>query len=349
MDAFFAAVEERDKPRLKGRPIVVGADPGEGRGRGVVSTANYAARKYGIRSAMPISRAWELAQAGMKAGGPEVVWIRPDIGRYTEASRKIMEIIRARVPVIEQTSVDEAYLDLSFAGSFDPAIKLVRELKEKIKKEEKLTASVGLGPNKLIAKIASDREKPDGLTAVRPEEAEKFLEPLPVRTLPGVGPKTEQVLLQKGVRTIGDLKKLTEGELKDMFGKIGGYLHEKARARDDSPLETGAEAKSIGEQQTYLTDVRDPAVLTKTLEELAGSVWNSFRKEDFRRFGRVVVTVRFAGFLTRTRSRTLPEPADSEAVLKFEALKLFLPFLDARENPGRKAIRLLGVRVEKLE
>ncbi len=348
MDAFFASVEERDKPRLRGQPLVVGADPQGGRGRGVVSTANYAARKYGIHSAMPISRAWRLAEDGRKAGGAETIWLRPDMARYGEVSGKIMDIIRKRVSLIEQTSVDEAYLDLSFTASFQAARKLAEELKRDIKEKEDLTCSIGIGPNKLLAKIASDHQKPDGLTLIRPEQAAEFLAPLSVRVLPGIGPKTEALLARRGLRAIADIRSLKEEELEKMLGKHGTDIFRMARGEDARPVAEGGEAKSVGEQHTFPKDVRDAAELTRVIAVTAENVFRNLRGSGFRNFRRVAVTVRFADFTTRTRSRTLPEPADSAETLRFEALKLFLPFLDARENPGRKAVRLLGVRAELL-
>ena len=176
MDAFFASVEERDSPRLAGRPVVVGSDPEDGRGRGVVSTANYAARAYGIRSALPISTAWRYSEAARAKGLPPAVFLEVNMEKYARESRRIMEIVRAHVRGdVEQASVDEAYIDLSFAGSYECAEEIARAIKDEIKMKERLTASIGIGPNKLIAKIASDRQKPDGLTVVREEDAEQFL------------------------------------------------------------------------------------------------------------------------------------------------------------------------------
>ena len=349
MDAFFAAVEERDKPWLKGKPIVVGADPQGGHGRGVVSTANYAARKFGIRSALPISAAWRLAESARRKGAPPTVWLTPSGRRYGEVSAKIMAIVRRQVSLVEQVSVDEAYLDLSAAATFEAAAEICRNLKTEIRAKEKLTASVGIGPNKLIAKIASDLEKPDGLTMVTPAEAEKVLAPLAVRVLPGVGPKTEEILNRRGVRKIEDIKKFTREELREMFGKSGVDLYAKARGLDDRLLVAAAEAKSVGEQETFMRDTRDAEILTDKLRELAATVSRRLKADGFTAYRRVVLTVRFADFTTLTRSRTLEEPADSAAVLEFEILKLFLPFLDRRENPRGQALRLIGVRIEKLE
>ncbi|MBI5221106.1 MAG: DNA polymerase IV [Candidatus Liptonbacteria bacterium] len=349
MDAFFAAVEERERPRLRGRPIIIGADPEEGQGRGVVSTASYKARAYGIHSAMPISKAWQLAETARRAGQPEAVWLEPDFKKYSATSDRIMATVRQHAQEFEQASIDEAYLDLSPAGSFKKAIEICRDIKKEIKRKEKLTCSIGLGPNKLIAKIASDREKPDGLTVVESETVESFLSPLSIRVIPGIGPKTEKILNQLRIQTVQDALCLTEKELDELLGKWGIELYRKVRGQDDSPISHGEEAKSIGEQETFPKDTRDPSVLLEHLQTLCRNVFRRLGQDGFEGFRRVVVTVRFAGFDTKNRSATLPVPARTCEALEFEAAKLILPFFDRRENPGRKAIRLIGVRVELLD
>ncbi len=349
MDAFFAAVEERDRPRLKGRPIVVGADPKGGMGRGVVSTANYKAREYGIRSALPISTAWRYSESAKRKGLPPAVFLDVNMERYSEVSGRIMAILRKYVPSVEEASVDEAYLDLSSAGSYEDADKLCRKIKNEIKSLENLTASVGIGPNKLVAKIASDEQKPDGLTVVPEENAEKFLEPLSLRKIPGIGPKTEERFRVLGMRTVKDAKKFSKSELEEMLGKWGTELYDKLRARDDSPLVEEWVAKSVGEQETFEADTANPNFLRERLRMLSDQVYTRFRKSGFKSFRSVTVTVRFSDFNTKTRSGTLKAKTDKKEALYFEALRLFMPFLDRRENPERKKIRLMGVRVEKLE
>jgi nucleotidyltransferase/DNA polymerase involved in DNA repair len=348
MDAFFAAVEERDHPEWRGLPLVVGADPRSGRGRGVVSTANYPARRYGIHSAMPISRAWDLAEAARRRGEPETLFVTPNFPRYAEFSRRIMALVRRHVPLVQVVGIDEAYLDLGFCQSFQKAQDLCRKIQEEIKAQEGLTASVGIGPNKLVAKIASDHQKPHGLTVIRAEEAEDFLAPLPIRIIPGVGPKTEQFLTRKGIRKVADVKRLTPVELEKLLGKWGLALYEKARGRGSAVLKTSREPKSIGEQETFFEDTMDLEFLFTRLLAMCLSILRSLREEGFQTFRTVVVTVRFADFETHTRSHTLTEPVSSLRILKFEAMKLLMPFLDRRENPHRKLIRLLGVRLEKL-
>ena len=348
MDAFFAAVEERDHPWLAGMPLVVGADPDQGRGRGVVSTANYRARAYGIRSAMPISEAWQRSERARVRGNPTAVFLIPNFSRYNAASAAVMKIIRRYAPSMEEASIDEAYVDLSSAKNFSAAKTMCRNLKEQIMAEEKLTCSIGIGPNKLIAKIASDMQKPDGLTVVEPKHAEKFLEPLAIRKIPGIGPKTELLFRKKGIAAVRDLKKFSSDEMADMLGKWGTALYEKIRGRDNAPIEESGAPKSIGEQETFASDTREPTIIFERLAVLSCDVHRRMRAQGFKSFKAVAITVRFFDFETKSRSRTLARAADSASVLHFEAMKLLTPFLDTRENPRRKSIRLIGVRIEKL-
>src|SRR5258708_957778 len=236
MDAFFASIEERDRPRLQGLPLVVGADPEEGKGRGVVSTANYKARAYGIRSALPISTAWKFSEAARRKGLPPAVFLTPNGAKYGFVSSKIIGTLRTYAEHVEPASVDEAYVDLSFAKTYEKAKEIAWKIKMQILANEQLTASIGIGPNKLIAKIASDRQKPDGLTVVREADAEKFLEPLGIRAIPGVGPKTEEQFKAHKVFTAGDGRRFSAEDLHVMMGKWGTELYEKLGGRDDSPL-----------------------------------------------------------------------------------------------------------------
>lgn len=348
MDAFFAAVEERDNPYFKGLPLVVGADPKKGGGRGVVSTANYKAREYSIHSAMPISLAWQLSQEAKKQGKKEVIFLEPDFEKYEKASEEILKILRKYSSLIEPASIDEFYFDLSFAKTFSKAKKICQKLKEEIKKKEKLTCSIGIGPNKLIAKIASGQQKPDGLVVITKGKGEKFLEPLPIGEIPGIGPKTEEFFHQQGIKKVKDLKKFSRKELREMLGKWGEDLYEKVRGRDESPLVEEYEVKSIGEQETFLKDTGDANFILERFKTLCESVFGRFQKSEFKTFRTITVTVRFADFETKSRSHTLPKPTKDKKVLELEGLKLLLPFLDRRKNPKRKLIRLVGLRVEKL-
>ncbi len=348
MDAFFAAVEERDHPEFKGLPLVVGADPEKGKGRGVVSTANYAARRYGIHSAMPITRAWRLSEAARRRGEPAVIFVYPHFSRYAEISERIMGIVRRHAPMVEEAGIDEAYLDLTFAGTLEKAREICLKIKREIKTQENLTASMGIGPNKLIAKIASDFQKPDGLTVVAAGAAEEFLAPLSVRKIPGIGPKTQKKLAAKGINLVRDLKRFSAEELQAWFGKWGLDLYEKVRGRGTATLARFGEPKSIGEQETFARDTLVLDFVFERLWDMCRRVWKRLFEEGFAGFRTVVVTVRFADFQTQTRSHTLAYPASSLKLLQFEAMKLFMPFVDHRENPRHKLIRLIGVRVEKL-
>ena len=348
MDAFYASVEARYTPALRDRPLVVGADPKDGHGRGVVTAASYAARRYGIRSAMPISRAWRLAEAARRRGDPEVVFVPGNRKLYVEVSERIMAVLAARADAFEEASIDEAYLDLSSLGDFDAAAERAREIKREVAEREGLTCSVGLGPNKLVAKIASDARKPDGLMVVAPAEVQAFLDPLPIRVIPGIGPKTEAVLNERSIRTVADLRGIALDQLVDWFGRWGEGLHAKARGLSDSPVSNEWEPKSVGEQETFEVDTLDAAFVLERVQALAREVFARFERQQFRAFRTVTITVRFSNFRTLTRSHTPREAMTSEQALYAGAVRLLLPFLDHRENPRQTRLRLIGVRAEKL-
>jgi DNA polymerase IV (DinB-like DNA polymerase) len=354
MDAFYAAVEERYKPELRSLPVVVGADPKEGRGRGVVTTANYMARRFGIHSALPISRAWRLAEAARRRGEPTTIFTQPNFKLYREVSARIMQIFERCADAFEEASIDEAYLDVSSVGSFEAAVAHITALKAEIREREGLGCSVGVGPNKLIAKIASGLNKPDGLTLVTPEMVRDFLDPLPIRVIPGIGPKGEAFLHEHNIRTVKELREIPETTLIEWFGKWGQRLFEKARGSDDSVVSNEWTRKSVGEQETFAEDTRSPSLITDRLYEMAKRVISKLRENEFAGFRTVTLTVRFSDFETKNRSHSLKDGmsvADHEQairLLKEQALALLLPFFDARENPRGKAIRLIGLRLEKL-
>ncbi len=350
MDAFFASIEERNRPHLKGKPIAVGSDPNEGLGRGVVSTANYKAREYGIHSAMPISRAWKASEKAKSEGKTEVVFLPVNFEAYEKSSAAVLSIIRKYSETIEQASVDEFYFDLSAAGSFKKAEDICKKIKKEIGVEEKVTCSVGVGPNKLIAKIAAGKKKPDGLMVVEEKEVESFLEPLSVREIPGIGPKTAALLAEQKVLIVKDLRKFSLEELENMLGKWGIDIYYKARGIDNSIIETSHEVKSIGEQNTFQEDTFDAVLIASELEKYCKSVFRKFLESGFSHFKTIAITIRFSDFQTITSAKSFKPEMGKKDLKKFklEALKLLLPFLDKRKNPKLKHIRLIGVRIEKL-
>lgn len=334
MDAFFAAIEERDNPHFQGKPIVIGADPLKGLGRGVVSTANYEARKYGIKSAMPISWAYRA--------NPKAVFLPVDMPRYKAVSERIMSILKRYGTRIEQVSVDEAYLELDNElriMNYEETQKIAEEIKQKIKNNERLTCSIGIGPNKLIAKIASDHQKPDGLTIVRPNEVQAFLDPKSVRVLPGVGPKTYAVLHQKwGIKTVSNLRRVPKETLVETFGKNGRWIFEIAQGIDERPVEEVREVKSVGRQTTFETDTNNSQLIISTVFELLEETFQELNEEKL--LGKTLtVVVRYAGFETHSSQKNVEKSLDFQTAKQL-TLKLLLPYLGKKRK-----IRLVGVRV----
>lgn len=334
MDSFFASAEVREKPELKGKPVVVGADPKGGKGRGVVSTCSYEARKYGIRSGMPISRAYKLC--------PTAVFLPVNFPLYEKASGEVMGILRSHAEKFQQVSIDEAYMDVSALGSFEAARELALRIKQEIMEKEKLTCSIGIGPSKVVAKIASDYRKPDGLTVVEPSQVREFLSPLPVRKIPGIGKKTEAELKAIGITNIGQLAGFDIQKLISRFGKWGIYMHELASGMDESEVREEECCKSISRETTFEEDTGNPEVLDRTLEELAEDVQKSLIGEGFL-FRTVGIKVRTRGFITHTRAHTLGHHTDELDMIKDTAKALLTEFLDGR------MIRLIGVRLSNLE
>jgi len=349
MDAFFASVEERYTPRFRGLPIAVGSEPKDGKGRGVVSTANYKAREYGIHSALPVTKAWQISQEMKAQGKPEVIFLPVDFELYNKSSANIFRIIQKYSLLVEPASIDEFYFDLSFAGSFKKAENICKKIKEEIREEEKITCSIGIGPNKLISKIAAGFKKPDGLFVVRESEAEEFLQEMSIRKIPGIGPKTEELLQKLNVKIVKDIKKFSKEELKNILGKWGEDLYLKSRGIDDSQIVIDREVKSIGEQTTFENDTLSALFIGDALFKMCEGVFKSFIASGFERCKTIAITVRFTGFETKTSAKTIKDGLGADDLNKFktEALKLILPYLDKRKNPQLKPIRLIGVRMEK--
>lgn len=330
MDAFFAAVEQRDRPELRGKPVIVGADPRGGRGRGVVSTASYEARRFGVGSAMPISEAWRRC--------PHGVYLHPDMEKYARESDRIMEVFHRFTDLVEPVSIDEAFLDVTgSARAMGTGEEIARKLKAAIREETRLTASVGVASSKLVAKVASDMRKPDGLVVVPPGEEAAFLAPLPVRRLWGVGPKMEETLARLGVVTIGDLAAVGPARLERRLGTHGFDLQRLARGEDDRDVVAEGEgAKSLGQEHTYGADTADPARLRATLLQIADGVAGRLRAHGLRA-RTVTLKYRDEDFHTTTHARTLGDATDAGNVLFRVASELL-----AEVHRGKK-VRLLGI------
>jgi DNA polymerase IV (DinB-like DNA polymerase) len=335
MDYFFAQIEERENPQFKGKPVIVGADPKGGKGRGVVSTANYEARKYGIKSRMPISKAYQLC--------PNAIFLPVNIELYQKVSDEIMGIVKKYSLIYEIVSLDEAYLDISFCKNWREAENLGKKLKKEIFEKEKLTCTVGIGPNKTVAKLAAEKAKPNGLKVVKPDEVEKFLDPLDIDDLPGIGPKRAEKLRKIGINKIFELKKLSKEKLKEMFGKVGERIWERARGIDEEPVSPEEVIKSIGRQITFERDTRDAKLIFRISERLIKEVYEELMQNNFS-FKTITVICRFKNFETHTKSKTLKKPTKDFEIFKKEAKKLLLKFLIENKKP----VRLIGVRISNL-
>jgi len=337
MDAFYASIEQRDDPGLRGRPVIVGAPPTQ---RGVVCASSYEARKFGVRSAMPSATAGRLC--------PNGIFVRPRMDHYREESRHIMQIVAQTGAVVETMSIDEAYLDVSLISQAESAdasllkaVPLARHVKQRILSERKLTATIGIASNKLLAKIASDHKKPDGLTIISDREKVSFLRPLPVRVIYGVGKVTELTLGQAGIATVGDLQDYA-GDLRALVGSFGPKLKQFAFGEDDRPLEIGDEIKSISGEETFLKDTDDRKVLRACLREQAADI--SARLKH-RRLGAhtVQVKVRYSDFTTLTRQFSVEEP-----ITEANDLYRLGCFLLGRDKLVSRPLRLLGLGVSNL-
>lgn len=336
LDAFFASVELKKEPGLKGRPVVVGAD-GDPKKRGVVSAASYEARKYGVHSGMPLKKAFALC--------PGAAFLPVDFESYEKESERFMALLRDYSPLVESFGLDEAFIEVAPDAGADPfpnALKIAGEIKERIRKELKLTASVGVGPNKLMAKMACDMSKPDGFRVVCEKEVEKTLRDLPVIALWGVGRKTERRLHDLGIKTIGELARTPVQHLERNFGpNIGATLHEHARGIDASPVVPFHEPESLSREVTFEEDTGDIYIIKETLYALTEDVAARLKETDHKA-KTVTIKIRYSDFKTITRATTFDAATDSLNDIWPAALKL----LEAVEFP--KAVRLVGVKVSGL-
>jgi DNA polymerase-4 len=331
MDAFFAAVEQKRHPELIGKPVVIGGS-GDPTQRGVVSTASYEARKFGIHSAMPLRTAYKLC--------PDAVFLPVDYEEYSRISEKIKTILGEFSPVMEDVGIDEAFLDITDMDR--SAEEIAGAIKRRVREQTDLTCSIGIAPNKLLAKIASDMQKPDGLTIITEADISARIWPLPVRKLWGVGPKTEAALKGMGIMTIGQLAAVPNDELGIHFGKsYGDYLYEASRGIDESPLVTHWEPRSTSRETTFQRDIDNWQELARTIAELTREVVEDIRSRKYR-CRTVTVKMRFQDFKTLTRAKTLPTHSDSlEEIRKaaFDCLNRF---------EIKKKVRLVGVRLSAL-
>jgi DNA polymerase-4 len=332
MDAFFAAVEEKRNPRLAGKPVVIGGrgDPSK---RGVVSTANYEARKYGIHSAMPMRTAFKLC--------PKAIFLPVDYEVYSAVSREFKSVLLAVTPLMENAGIDEAFLDISEVKQTSASI--AGKIKEDIKEKIGLTCSIGIAPNKLLAKIASDMQKPDGLTIVSENDIETKLWPLPIRKLYGIGPKTEEHLEKIGIKIIGQLAALPLDILVEHFGNsYGQYLYNASRGIDESPVIIHWEPKSISRETTFQEDVEKWQSIARTLAELTKEVVKNMKDEGYKA-KTVSIKIRFSDFQTLTRAKTIDIHTDSEEEIRKAA------FSCLKRVELKKRVRLIGVRAANLE
>jgi len=336
MDAFYAAVEQRDHAELRGKPVIVGSDPKQGKGRGIVATCSYEARKFGVHSAQPISQAWKLC--------PQGIYVRPDMEKYARASSCVMSTLLDFTDMLEQVSIDEAFMDVTGSAKlFGAGPEIAQRIKSRIRDELQLTASVGVAGNKFIAKIASDLKKPDGLVIVSPGSEREFLSPLPIGRLWGVGPKTEAGLKSMGLDRIGQLADMEFSELSSRLGKIGSHLWQLSRGIDDRDVVPEDGFKSIGHEITFESDTADQALLDRMLLDLSERVARRLRAQGARA-RTVAMKFREADFSTFTRRITLNESVDTSEKIYPVARKLMKSLM----HEGI-LVRLIGVYASNLE
>jgi len=327
LDAFYASVEVLENPDLAGKPVLVGGRPGE---RGVVAAASYPAREFGVHSAMPMARALALC--------PQAIVVPTRHRVYREYSRRVMDILHQTSPLVEQMSIDEAYLDLTDqVATWEEAVEIAGRLQRRVKEEVGLSASLGVATNKLVAKVASDRDKPGGLTVVWQGEEAAFLAPLPVRVLWGVGPVTAERLAGMGVTTVGELARLSEEELRARFGKHGIEMAQRARGIDERPVVTEHERKSVSQERTFARDLRDAQALKRELWQLSQGVARHLKRAELAA-ATIAIKLRYADFTTLTRQMRLAVPTDDERVI-YRTARTLLRRAWQRGRP----VRLLGV------
>jgi len=337
MDSFFASVEIQRNPELRGKPVIVGADPKGGRGRGVVSTCSYEARKFGVRSGMPIARAYKLC--------PEAVYLPVNMSLYQEVSRRVMVIIRNFADKFEQTGIDEAYLDATeMVKRFGSAEELALSIKKSVFDKEGLTCSIGIGPNKSVAKIASDFKKPNGLTIVRGRDVKDFLAPIPVSKIVGVGKKSEEKLKEMGIETIGQLASYPRENLEKALGSYGLWFWKIANGLDEEEVREGeGEPQSLSLEHTFEKDVKDVELISKTIDSMAEELGMELNRQGLL-FKTISIKIRFQDFQTFTRSKSLVTPSDDKETMSRIAKILLREF-----EEDRRKVRLIGLKVSNFK
>jgi DNA polymerase IV (DinB-like DNA polymerase) len=336
MDAFYASVEQRENPNLKGKPVIIGADPKGGKGRGVVVACSYEARKYGVHSAQPISQAYRLC--------PDGIYIRPNFELYETVSEDAMAFFRQFSEKLEQISIDEACLDVTEkAKDFDEASALASKIKQTINEKLQVTCSIGVAPNKSVAKVASDFKKPDGLTVVPPERVREFLAPLPVNKISGVGKKSYELLKELGINTIGDLAATHPSRVTEVFGKYGTRLWQVANGIDDEEVVTSYSMKSISSETTFEEDTSDTKQVMDAFTSLINDVHARTLSQNML-FRTVGIKVRFEDFSTYTRAKSHSRYTNEKPIMEQYVRTLFKEF-----EKSKKKIRLVGVRVSNLK
>lgn len=334
LDCFYAAVEARDNPEYKNKPLIVGPDPKEGKARGVVLTCSYEARKFGIHSAMPISRAYRLC--------PDAIFVPPNFNKYKEASDRVMEIIQGYSLSFQRGGIDEAYLDVSENYSnFKQAKSIAEQIQKEIYDKVGVTCSIGVAPTKSIAKIASAYNKPNGITVVKPENINHFLENMDITKIPGIGRKTKKYYNEKGINKIGDILKTPLPKMIELFGKYGKWVWEVAHGLDKRPVNEYHNRKSISKERTFHQDVEYNEIFSN-LEMLNDLIHQRLQKDNIS-YRTISIKIRFEGFETLTRSKSLSFPIQD----KRQAMGIVSELLDEFSNKQKK-IRLVGIKFSNL-
>ena len=337
LDCFYASVEIRDNSEYKGKPVIIGADPKEGKGRGVVSTCSYEARKFGLHSGMPISQAFKKC--------PHGIYLRPNFEKYSITSKKVMHILKSYSPLFQQVGIDEAYMDVTeLCCNYDEVRLLAENLKQEVYKKIGITISIGCAPTKSLAKIASDFNKPNGITVITPENFKGFLKDLDIIKIPGIGKKSRIYFIKKGIKTIGDIINSSSEKMIELFGKHGEWVWQVANGFDHREVkEFHEERKSISKERTFYEDTEDYNLILAKLEELNQRINKKIVKHNIY-YRTITLKIRFEGFFTYTRSKTLPYHIQDEKKVIKVILELYKEF-----SENEKKVRLVGIKLSNLE